>query len=129
MGNQQIVLKRLNQLVSKGYAIEWGPTDYNTLRLQHPDRETVQLELYPDGRVEQLKFPGQEDDYFEVDERGERRFRSFLDKIPRPTWRQALAATTVGDLSFKTVYWIVCAIIIGAVAYVGARIAVWLNGA
>ena len=129
MANQQIVLKRLNQLVSKGYVVEWGPTDYNTLRLQHPDRETVQLELYPDGRVEQLNFPSQQDDYFEVDERGERRFQSFLAKIPRPTSRQTLAATPVGDLSFKAVFWIVAAIIIGAVVYVGARIAVWLNGA
>src|SRR5262245_65891649 len=72
---EQIVLKRLNQLVSKGYAVEWGPTDYATLRLKHPDRETVQLELYPDGRVELLRVPS---DYFGVDEHGERRFRTFL---------------------------------------------------
>ena len=118
--SKDVVLERLNKLVAKGYVVRWGELDVDTLRLEHP--RAPHLTLFSDGRIWVLT-PSPEDWVAtdnEADQRfqsfvppndwiaaefDQRRFKSFLVRVPKPTTLQAFKAMKVEDVWTRVSVW------------------------
>jgi hypothetical protein len=98
-------LSRLNKLVAKGYVVQWGQSDKDTLRLEHPSGPL--LTLYSDGSVwvDEQRFQSfaSEDDWLTPDDVP--RFDSLVDRIPKPTMLQSFKAMTVEDVWVRVRVW------------------------
>ena len=118
--SKDVVLERLNKLVAKGYVVRWGESEVDTLRLEHP--RAPDLTLFSDGRIWVLT-PSPED-WFATDneadqrfqsfvppndwiaaESDQRRFKSFLVRVPKPTMLQAFRAMKVEDVWTRVSVW------------------------
>ena len=118
--SKDVVLERLNKLVAKGYVVRWGELDVDTLRLEHP--RAPDLTLFSDGRIWVLT-PSPEDwfatdneadqrfqsfvppNYWIAAEFDQRRFKSFLVRVPKPTMLQAFRAMKVEDVWTRVSVW------------------------
>ena len=120
---KQIVLERLNRLVAKGYVVRWGESEQDTLRLEHP--RAPDLTLFADGRIWVLTLSP--DDWIAAEnESDQRRFKSFVRRIPKPTTLQRFKATTVEDLWTRVTVWAVVTVIALVGALVGAFLLGWV---
>jgi hypothetical protein len=101
---KHVVLDRLNKLVAKGYVVRWEESDQDTVRLQHP--RAPDLTLFSDGRIWVLTVSP--DDWIAAEnEADQRRFKSFVRRIPKPTTLQSLKAMTVEDVWIRVAVWTV----------------------
>jgi hypothetical protein len=117
---KHVVLERLNKLVAKGYIVRWGESEQDTLHLQHP--RAPDLTLFSDGRIwvltpspddwigtdtkaDQRRFQSfvSPDDWIAAND--ERRFKSFLARVPRPTMLQRLKTMTAEDVGVRVTVW------------------------
>ena len=120
---KHVVLERLNKLVAKGYIVNWGKSEQDTLRLEHP--RAPDLTLFSDGRLWVLTPPPDDwigadneadqrrfrsfvspDDWIGADnEADQRRFKSFVARVPKPTMLQSLKVLTVEDVWVRVAVW------------------------
>jgi len=108
---KHVVLERLNKLVAKGYVVRWEESEQDTVRLQHP--RAPDLTLFSDGRIWVLTVPP--DDWIAAEnEADQRRFKSFVRRIPKPTTLQSLKAMTVEDLWIRVAVWTVVIVLSAA---------------
>jgi len=101
---KHVVLERLNKLVAKGYVVRWEESEQDTVRLQHP--RAPDLTLFSDGRIWVLTVSP--DDWIAAEnEADQRRFKSFVRRIPKPTTLQSLKTMTVEDVWIRVAVWTV----------------------
>jgi hypothetical protein len=99
---KHVVLERLKRLVAKGYMVRWGDSEQDTLRLEHP--RAPDLTLFSDGRVWVLTLSP--DDWIAADnEADQRRFQSFVARVPKPTMLQRFKAMRVEDVWIRVTVW------------------------
>ena len=110
---KHLVLERLNKLVAKGYVVRWEESEQDTVRLQHP--RAPDLTLFSDGRIWVLTVSP--DDWIAAEnEADQRRFKSFVRRIPKPTTLQSLKAMTVEDVWIRVAVWTVVIVLFAAAA-------------
>jgi hypothetical protein len=110
---KHVVLERLNKLVAKGYVVRWEESEQDTVRLQHP--RAPDLTLFSNGRIWVLTVSP--DDWIAAEnEADQRRFKSFVRRIPKPTTLQSLKAMTVEDVWIRVAVWIVVIVLSAAAA-------------
>jgi hypothetical protein len=136
---KDLVLERLNTLVAKGYLVRWGQSERDTLRLEHP--RAPDLTLFPDGRIWVLTMSPE--DWIGADDKDEhrfqafvspndwigsdneadqRRFKSFLARVPKPTTLQSFKAMAMEDLWIRAWLWTLVVLI----SITGAFIGIWV---
>ena len=105
---KHVILERLNKLVATGYVVRWEESEQDTVRLQHP--RAPDLTLFWDGRIWILTV------YWIAaeNEADQRRFKSFVRRIPKPTTLQSLKAMTVEDVWIRVAVWIVVIVLSAA---------------
>ena len=108
---KHVILERLNKLVAKGYVVRWEESEQDTVRLQHP--RAPDLTLFSDGRIWVLTVSP--DDWIAAEnEADQRRFKSFVRRIPKPTTLQSFKAMTVEDVWIRVAVWIVVIVLSAA---------------
>ena len=116
---KHVVLERLNKLVAKGYVVRWEESEQDSVRLQHP--RAPDLTLFSDGRIWVLTVSP--DDWIAAEnEPDQRRFKSFVRRIPKLTTLQSLKAMTVEDVWIRVAVWTVVIVLsAAAVAFLVSR--------